>query len=117
MALVVERGGASPSTWEAMPSQPRTDARRRGREALRQATLVAGVGVGRAVVAGTDGTLAEVVRRAPRPLLAAAGLGLAAGAAVLVHHIGADAAAPLGGGVSEVAGMLLRDETPSSAES
>jgi hypothetical protein len=85
------------------PSQP-PGAASRGSDTLRQAALVAGVGVARAATAA-DGTLTRVVRQTPRPLLAAAGVLAAAVVAALIHALGA---APVGGGLPHVA--TWRDE-------
>jgi hypothetical protein len=89
----------------APPSQP-PGAASRGGDTLRQAALVAGVGVARAATAA-DGKLTRVVRQTPRPLLAAAGVLAAAVVAALIHVFGA---APVGGGLPHVAPW--RDEGP-----
>jgi hypothetical protein len=80
------------------PSQP-PGAASGGSDTLRQAALVAGVGVARAATAA-DGTLTRVVRRTPPPLLAAAGVLAAAVFAALLHRFGA---APVGGGLPHAA--------------
>jgi hypothetical protein len=94
------------------PIQPQADVPGLGGGTLRQAALVAGVSIGRAVTVA-DGTVTRVVRRTPAPLLAVAGLAGAAAIAALVHLFGG-APGSLGAALPQVHGLWPADKTPAS---
>jgi hypothetical protein len=81
-------------------------------DSLRQLALVAGVAIGRVVVA-TDGGVMRVVRRLPWPVAAAAGVAGATALVVVIHLTGGGAAGSLGGGFPAAHGMLAgKDAQP-----
>jgi hypothetical protein len=67
--------------------------------ALRDAALLAGLTLER-VLAATGGKVAPAIGRAPRPVLAVAGLAAAAGVAALVHLTGIGAGPGIGAGIA-----------------